>query len=77
MMTIEIDDPNANSITVVLCKLIDAANKKVRLGGPDLQKHFANWMKEQYGYNVTFSKKGKKFVCHIDTSEVFFILKHC
>lgn len=74
MVTVEILDPEKNTLSRVLCKLIEESN--LSEGTLDSRSHFIKWMKEKHGYTVHFTEERKKLRCHIDTNELFFILKH-
>lgn len=76
MFTVKIINPERDNTCRALTKLLDEAWKTCSQKD-NLQNHFKKWAKEKYNYNVeyTTTKKGLLKI-HIDTDEVFFVLKH-
>jgi hypothetical protein len=43
----------------------------------NLQVHFKKWARDNYNYNIEYTRtKDGTLSVHIDTEEMFFVLKH-
>ena len=76
MFTVTIIHPERDNTSRALTKLLGEASKSCS-HKENLQNHFKKWAKDNYNYNIEYTrtKKGSLKV-HIDTDEVFFVLKH-
>lgn len=76
MIDIEIVSPDYSNLCVALNNLLKEATPEKNIRGVNFQHHFIKWAKRKYNYDIKFSVNNGNLVCHIDTDETFFILKH-
>ena len=76
MFKIKIINPEQNNSSRALSNLLSEAMLSCKTSD-NLQVHFKKWAKDNYNYNIEYTRtKDGTLSVHIDTDEIFFVLKH-
>jgi hypothetical protein len=76
VFTIKIINPERNNTSRALSNLLSESMLSCK-NRDNLQVYFKKWAKDNYNYNIEYTRtKNGTLSVHIDTEEMFFVLKH-